>query len=316
VPTQNETQLQSEARRFVNTAWRIRRLVLWLEALIGLPMGLLGLIRFRTAPESLVALLLLAAPFIVGIPFVIYRLLVFRTQGRSVVLWVRRFHRGQQSTVEQALLEYAVTDWGQLVTIADDSVDTDAATRMMLGWKYFAVVVVVFAVALVGVAKVGVEGFIGGIIGCLIFLRILRKRARVNFSDTVAELPNTLARIRARKLPISGSTVLKCPRDSDLWRQVILDLSQTIDAAVVSAAENSTNVDWEIQTLTGTLGRDKIIVLTNGTGDTQSLPPGLVGAGIIEVPPKMRWWPGARPWRSAAITLGSAILARRKPEAG
>ena len=95
-----------------------------------------------------------------------------------------------------------------------------------------------------------------------------------------------------------------------------MDLSQTVDAAVVSAAEDSANVDWEIQNLSSTLGTDKLILLVDEKDGTHPLPATLATVEIIKVPDKMRWWHGVRPWRDAEITLGSAILASRKASSG
>ena len=198
------------------------------------------------------------------------------------------------------------------VTLADDSVDTDTATRMMANSKYFAVVVLVAGFTTIAVANVGLKAFVGMVAGLAIFLQRWSKQARVNLSGKDTELPRIVAGIRARKLPSTGSVVLRCPRDSDLWRQIVLDLSQTVDAAVVSAAEDSPNVDWEIRTLSSRLGPHKIIVLLDEANGTHLVPPQLATAGIIHVPANMRWWPGLRPWRSAEITLGSAILVSKK----
>jgi hypothetical protein len=85
---------------------------------------------------------------------------------------------------------------------------------------------------------------------------------------------------------------------------------------IVSAAEDSANVDWEIQNLISTLGTDKIIVLVDEKDGTHPVPARLATVEIIKVPDKMRWWPGVRSWRDAEVTLGSAILASRKACSG
>jgi hypothetical protein len=208
--TRSEAGPGSEAIQFVNSAWRMRKLLLWAEAVIGLPLMLAGFILTRSAPDSPVALLLILAPFIVALPMVFHRLAIFRKRPRSVVLWVRRFHRGKRSAAEQLLLEFAVTDWGQLVTLADESVDTDAATRMMSTWKYVVVALVVGGIMIIAVAKAGVGVFAGFAIALVIFLRRRTKKNRVNLPDKATEVSQIVARIRAQKLPSSASVVLTC----------------------------------------------------------------------------------------------------------
>jgi hypothetical protein len=308
VPVTNEVAAaETDARSLVELASRIRRVVLWLEALVGLPMMIAGFVLARSEPDSLRMFLLILAPFMVAVPFVIHRFVVHRTRRRAVVLWVRRFHRGKRATIAQTFLEFAVTDWGMLITLSDTDLDTDSATRMMLTWKYYAIFGV-FAGIVWLIANGDLSGFLGTLIGFACFLYLRSRKARTDLTSESSKLANMVKRIRAQKLPSSGSVVLRCPRDGDLWRRVITDLSLLVDAAVVSAGENSPYVDWEIQTLIHSLGPNKIIDLIDGVCPA----PPLVGtAGTVTVPAKMRWWPGEQHWRSAAITLGSAILRRR-----
>src|SRR5271170_5219410 len=56
-------------------------------------------------------------------------MLVSMRRRRSVVLWVRRFHRGEQSRMEQQFLEGAVNPWGRLVTLADSNIHSASASR-------------------------------------------------------------------------------------------------------------------------------------------------------------------------------------------
>jgi hypothetical protein len=178
---------------------------------------------------------------------------------------------------------------------------------MMLNWKYYAIAAALYGIVSF-IANVGLAGFLGGLIGFGFFLYLRSKKAGVNLSEESSKLAAIVERIHAQKLPSSGSVVIRCPRDGDLWRKVITDLSTRIDAAIVSAIESSPYVDWEIQTLVGSLGPTKVINLIDGACPTLPL---FETGSIMTVPPTMRWWPRERQWRSAAVTLGSAILASR-----
>lgn len=308
VPLNNEiAAAETNARSFVERAWRIRKLALWLEALVGLPMMIAGFVLARSEPGSLRMFLLLLAPFTLALPVIIHRFVVHRTRRRTIVLWVRQFHQGKRAAIAQTFLEFAVTDWGMLVTLSDTAVDTDSATRIMLRWEYYAIFA--FSAGIVWlIANGNLSGFLGTLIGFACVFGFRFRKARTDLTGESTKLANIVKRLHAQKLPSSGSVVLRCPRDGDLWRGVIKDLSQLVDAAIVSAGENSPYVDWEIQTLVHSLGPNKMVNLIDGACP---LPPLLGSVGTLTVPAKMRWWPGEEQWRSAAITLGSAILTRR-----
>lgn len=305
---ETEAEVHADARRLVDGAWRLRKLTIWLEALIGVPGMIVGFSLWANpmAPD-MAKFLLMFSPFLVAIPFVAYRLLTQRTRPRAAVLWVRRFHRGSRSTAEQKFLEYTVMDWGQLITLADDSVDTDTASRMMLTWKYYVIAAVALAITAL-MTHSGVAAFVGGLIGFAVFLFARWKRARVDLGDARVKLTNIVRAMHSRRMPSSESVVLKCPRDSDLWREVIVELSKTIDAAILSPAEGSPQVDWEISTLASRLGTEKMLVLTEGDEPALSLPQTVK---VLNIPTKIPWW-AEQYWRAAAITLGSAILTSRR----
>jgi hypothetical protein len=108
---------------------------------------------------------------------------------------------------------------------------------------------------------------------------------------------------------LSG-TVLNCPRDSDLWREVIVSLAPVVDAAVISVPENTPHVEWELNTLRAALGDGKIIVLTDA-GNPPAVDTGMLP--IIEVPKPVGWWHDYRmsyfgpAWKGAMTTVLRAI---------
>ena len=301
--------VNGDARRLVEGAWRLRKLTIWFEALIGVPAMIVGFWLWGNHFVSdMTKWLLIFSPFLIAIPLVAYRYLTQRTRPRAAVLWVRRFHRGSKATAEQKFLEFAVVDWGQLITLADDCVDTDVASRMMLTWKYYVVVAALLAITVV-ITHSGTAMFVGGLAGFGVFLLGRRRRARVNLGDERVKLTKIVRAMRSRRMPSSASVVLRCPRDSDLWREVIVELSQTIDAAILSPAEGSPQVDWEVRTLANSLGAEKMIVLTYGGEPGLPLSPSV---RVLNIPTKIPWW-AEQHWRSAAVTVGSAILTSRRP---
>lgn len=306
---ESERDIHGDARRLVEGAWRIRKLTIWFEALIGVPAMIVGFWLWGNHFVSdMTKWLLIFSPFLVAIPLVAYRYLTQRTRPRAAVLWVRRFHRGSKATAEQKFLEFAVVDWGQLITLADDSVDTDVASRMMLTWKYYVGVAALLAITVL-ITHSGTAMFVGGLAGFGVFLLGRRRRARVNLGDERVKLTKIVRAMRSRRMPSSASVVLRCPRDSDLWREVIVELSQTVDAATLSPAEGSPQVDWEVSTLANSLGAEKMIVLTYGGEPGLPLSPSVQ---VLNIPTKIPWW-AEQHWRSAAVTVGSAILTSRRP---
>jgi hypothetical protein len=305
---ESKRDVHVDARRLVEGAWRVRKLTICLEALIGAPAMIVGFFLWGNHFVSdTTKWLLIFSPFLVAIPLVAYRYLTQRTRRRAAVLWVRRFHRGSRATAEQKFLEYAVVDWGQLITLADDSVDTDAASRMMLTWKYHVACGALWAITVL-ITHSGVATFVGGLLGFGVALLVRGRRARLNMGDERVKLTEIVRAMRSRWLPSSESVVLKCPRDSDFWREVIVELSQKIDAAILSPAESSPQVDWEIRTLATMLGTEKMIVLTHGDESGFPLPQSVQ---VLNIPTKIPWW-AEQQWRSAAVAVGSAILTSRR----
>jgi hypothetical protein len=108
---------------------------------------------------------------------------------------------------------------------------------------------------------------------------------------------------------LSG-TVLNCPVDTDLWRDVIESLAPVVDAAVISVPENTPHVEWELTTLRAALGDGKIIVLTDA-GTTPAV--ATERLQVIQVPKPVSWWHDYRvsyfgpAWAGAMSTVLRAI---------
>ena len=307
-----DKEIEATAYAVVKTAWCIRKLTLWLEALVGLPLMVVGFGFLRIDFAFPVGLVLLLGPFVVALPSVIYRLLARRRRPRTAVLWIRRFHQGKKATNEQAMLEWAVADWGELITLSDTSVDTDVARRMMLSWWYLVISCLLFLIATITIRS-GLTMFLSLVGGFGWFLWRRRKTARVRVHDPQAVVAKLIKKISLKlRLESSFSTVLRCQLDGDDWRRTISELADVVDAVVVSAAESSPQLDWEMRTLAERLGSPKIVLLTT-PGEPRAVSASLENARIIEVPNKYRfWWPGEQLVKPAAVTLGTAILTSRR----
>jgi hypothetical protein len=84
---ESERDTQTDARRWVEGAWRMRKLTIWLEVIIGLPAMIAGFLLWTSQSVSGVTkFLLIGAPFLAAIPLVAYRYSNQRTRPRAAVL--------------------------------------------------------------------------------------------------------------------------------------------------------------------------------------------------------------------------------------
>ncbi|HEX4964521.1 MAG TPA: hypothetical protein VF173_27140 [Thermoanaerobaculia bacterium] len=120
-----------------------------------------------------------------------------------------------------------------------------------------------------------------------------------------------LSSLRFKSLPpgLSG-TVLKCPQDSELWRDVVRYLAPLVDAAVISAPQNTPSLDWEVKTLRDSLGSRKMIVLKSHDSSPCI---SVEGMQVIDVPTPGSWWHNYRvsyygsAWKKATSIVFNAI---------
>jgi hypothetical protein len=234
--------------------------------------------------------------------------LISLKRRRSVVIWVRRFHRGEQSRMEQQFLEGAVNPWGKMITLADSNIHSALGSRSVV-WLM--------------VIMVGAEGLAAalGLINPLIFYTglgfggfyvwVWMRKGKVGLKagDWTTRLERLKKSQSVFEAGLSG-VVLNCPVDSDLWRDVIENLAPVVDAAVISVPENTPHVEWELATLRAALGDGKIIVLTDA-GTIPALATEMLQK--IEVPKPVSWWHDYRvsyygpAWAGAMKTVLRAI---------
>jgi hypothetical protein len=239
-------------------------------------------------------------------------MLVSLKRRRSVVLWIRRFHRGEQSRIEQQFLEGAVNPWGRLVTLADSNIHSASGSRSAI---WLAVIMGgggVLAAAL-GLLKPETVYFSLGFAGFLAWNWTRKGRAGFK-SDNWTKKLATLKKSRSVVAAGLSGVVLNCPPDTDRWRDVIQSLAPVVDAAVISVPENTPQIEWELATLRASLGPGKIIVLTS-----DGTPPAvdMEMLQVIQAPKPVSWWHDYRvsyfgpAWTSAMRTVLRAIESGR-----
>jgi hypothetical protein len=234
--------------------------------------------------------------------------LISLKRRRSVVIWVRRFHRGEQSRMEQQFLEGAVNPWGKLITLADSSIQSASGSRSAI-WLMAILVGAEGLAAALGFLNPMVFYTGLGFAGFLVWNWVRQGKVGLKAADWTKRLDRLK---KSRSVVASGlsGVVLNCPRDTDLWRDVIESLAPVVDAAVISVPENTPHVEWELATLRAALGDGKIIVLTDAGN-----PPAVATEMLQEivVPKPVSWWHDYRvsyfgpAWAGAMSTVLRAI---------
>ena len=231
---------------------------------------------------------------------------------KAAVFWVRRFHRGEDSRIEQQFLEGAVNPWGKLVTLADSNIHSASGSRAVI-W-----IAVVMGTAIVVAAATGLIPSTTmwttlGFMGVMLWSWIRKGQIGLKTDDWMKRIAKFN---QTRSILASGlsGVVLSCPRDNDRWREVIASLAPIVDAAVTSVPEHTEQTEWELEILKAALGPGKLIVLT--TGGTPPIA-ALEGQQVIEVPKAGNWWHNYRvsyfgpAWKKATETVLKAIESNR-----
>jgi len=204
---------------------------------------------------------------------------------RSVVIWVRRFHRGEQSRMEQQFLEGAVNPWGRLITLADSNIHSGSGSRSAI-WLVAILVGGLGLAAALGLVPPFVFYPTLGYGGFMLWIWMRKGKVGLKPGDWMQKLDRLKKSQSVFEAGLSG-VVLNCPVDTDLWRDVIETLAPAVDAAVISVPENTPHVEWELATLKAALGDGKIIVLTDA-GATPAVATEMLQK--IVVPKPVSWW--------------------------
>jgi hypothetical protein len=296
-----QLNLEERVQKQLASSIRLRHFSMALSAVVPIFIIALALADDDSKPYVLIFMLLVI--FAGGIPA-----LISLKRRKSVVIWVRRFHRGEQSRMEQQFLEGAVNPWGKLVTLADSNIHSASGSRAVI-WLMVVLVGAEGLAAAMGLINPMIFYTGLGFGGFFVWIWVRQGKVGLKVSDWTKKLEVVK---KSRSIAAAGlsGVVLNCPVDSDLWREVIVSLAPVVDAAVISVPENTPHVEWELATLRAALGDGKIIVLTDaGTApavDTGMLP-------IIQVPKPVGWWHDYRlsyfgpAWVGAMTTVLRAI---------
>jgi len=291
-----EDELEARAKALLDSHARFVRRFLLIEGFVGLPTLVVG---FAFDLPVLMSCCVVVAV----VWFLLYRRRLATQGPRAVVLWVRRFHRGAQARREQGFLESAAGPWGHVITLSDSSIQEDTATEGMGTW--IAILnLVLFAASL--------------------FVRVdssahpldttaqRRKKARVEMNEATfrSRLAGTVAKIRSGKFLGFGTVVFSCPREGELWREVIRDMATQADAVIIGGDERSAQVEWEIQTLSESLGPKQFLMLARGCEGPAT--PILPGASFLAIPEKIRLFPHGQQVRNASVLIGATVLRSRR----
>jgi len=271
--------------------------------------GLLFLILVQNDPDTKLALLLFwcLALFVGAIP-----IFLSMRRSKSVVFWVRRFHRGENSRIEQQFLEGAVNPWGKIVTLADSNIHSASGSRSVI-WIAAVMGAAMVVADATGLVSPSTMWTTLGLMGVMLWSWIRKGQIGLKSDDWMKRIAKFNQTRSIFASGISG-VVLSCPRENDRWREVIESLAPVVDAAVTSVPEHTEQTEWELEILKAALGPDKLIVLTAGGN-----PPiaALEGLQVIEVPKAGNWWHNYRvsyfgpAWKKATETVLKAIESNR-----
>jgi hypothetical protein len=298
MPTPN---FEERVQKRLASSLRLRHYSMALSALMLVLFIALAFADDDSKPAILIVLFLVI--FVGCIPA-----LISLKRRRSVVIWVRRFHRGEQSRMEQQFLEAGVNPWGKLITLADSNIHSASASRAAL-WLTVIMVGGTGLAAALGLVPPFVFYPTLGYAGFMLWNWMRQGKVGLKSDDWTKKLDLVK---KSRSVFASGlsGTVLNCPVDTDRWREVIEILAPVVDAAVISVPENTPHVEWELATLRAALGDGKIIVLTDAGNPpavaTEMFP-------VIEVPKPAGWWHDYRvsyfgpAWAGAMKTVLRAI---------
>jgi hypothetical protein len=306
MPTSNPTSnSEQRVQKRLASSLRLRHFSMAFTAVLLVLFIALALVDDDTKPYILILIFVII--FAGAIPS-----LISLKRRRSVVIWVRRFHRGEQSRMEQQFLEGAVNPWGKLITLADSNIHSASGSRSVI-WLMVILVGAEGLAAALGYLNPMIFYTGLGFGGFFVWSWMRKGKVGLKAEDWTKKLDLVKKSQSVFTAGLSG-TVLNCPIDTDRWREVIEILAPAVDAAVISVPENTPHVEWELATLRAALGEAKIIVLTDA-GTTPAVPTEMLQ--VIEVPKPVSWWHDYRvsyfgpAWAGAMRTVLRAIESDR-----
>ncbi|PYP82492.1 MAG: hypothetical protein DMF61_26240 [Blastocatellia bacterium AA13] len=253
---------------------------------------------------------------------------ILKPQKPLVILWIRKFHPkksvprfsrifgerrlNRSSRRLQVLLEVAVIGRGHLITLGNDDVKTNSASRFERSWWW-----VVLSVLGAGALTISgqwpshasivetVISLITTFSGRFLSPRIWR-RPRILSEWDYRHCAATAVRLaKTGKAPVS--TILTCPHqeENEVWKLVISYLADKIDMIIVSGeapADSEKGLAWEAELLQRYVPLERILYL--GTTTQPSPPAALTGARVVMMPGQIGWWPFGNLGKKLNKTIG------------
>jgi hypothetical protein len=188
----------------------------------------------------------------------------------SVVLWLRRFHRGAHSRDLLRFWEGAVQPWGQVITLTDADVRRPMTSLILLViLNIVAVPMFLWMISpslhLSNLAfAVALSSCVSLLVSSPFFFLIMKLSVtNLRYRSQLARILRHTRRIRSQKLLIwsGGSATIQCPPDDDdLWRMAISTLAPEVGAIIVDFGEGlSANMEWEVRELSRVCGPARLI---------------------------------------------------------
>jgi hypothetical protein len=199
----------------------------------------------------------------------------------TVVLWLRRFHRGSQSRGLLRFWESVTRPWGHVITLSDEDVPASMTVNMV-----FLCATIVPAILIAFRRRMTPERMIEGffVLACfasayavaVLFLIGMGAITKLRKPSSMKSVLRLVRRLRGDKILqwSGGSGVIRCPRDDDeIWQAAISTLAPEVGVVVIDYGNGpSDRIDWEVETLLRICGREKMILAIPESGPTQRKP--------------------------------------------
>lgn len=233
-----------------------------------------------------------------------------KTERLSTVLWIRRFHRLKRTRREQVFLEQIVSPWGRLISIGDPDVSSSADVRYgttLIGLLFAGTVVGYLIAKLLHLTLS--EQVLSGMVGATSAFSRRAKHGAITLRQDGWQVKLAGA-LGSRSMYRGAGVILNCPRNTNLWREVVSSIVTEVHAAVVSIPEWSDAVEWELLTLRAVIGAEKIVVFGPHAPEIEAV---IGGARFLTSPEmKVSWWlptyvTHRADWKKATLLIGSAI---------
>lgn len=207
--------------------------------------------------------------------------LMRRKRPLTVVLWLRRFHRGSQSQGLLRFWESVARPWGQVITLSDEDVRRPATMTVNMVFLSATIVPAILIASRRQMTPVRmVEGFFvltcfaGAYAAAVLFVIGMGAITKLRKPSAMKGVVRLVRRLRGDRILMwsGGSGVVHCPRDSDeVWQAAISALAPEVGVVIIDYGDGpSRRIDWEVETLLRLCGPGKMILAIPDAGPTQA----------------------------------------------